>query len=218
MANIEKPLTDFAERVEKPGELLMGLLFDGRAEGLHYVPQQGLANFRGSKSRLPTPAPSITPSRSHSTAPSLERSTPAPSTARQSCLSKSDVQIRDDGSITLNAVNIHPILEDDEGLTNGDDNDRIRPSSDDDEDAEEQVDELDNEEWDNGELLTAEERANIMKLSLYERQREMNMRRNKRLLAASMEDIISLFPAKSNSPRKTKSKAPVGTPSETISR
>lgn len=175
--------------------------------------QQGLANFWGSKSRLPTPAPSITPSRSQSTAPSLERSTPAPSTARQSCLSKSDVQIRDDGSIVLNADNIDPILEDDKGLSKGDDNDRIHPSSDDDENTEERVDKLDNEEWDNGELLSAEERANIAKLSVYERQREMNMRRNKRLLAPLMEDVISLFPAKSKSPRKTKSKARVQTSS-----
>ena len=182
-----------------------------------YVLQQGLANFWGSKSCLPMPAPSITPSWSHSTAPSLEHSTPAPSTARQSCLSKSDVQIHDDSSITLNAVNIDPISEDDKGLSNGDDNDRIHPNSNDNENTEEQVDELDNKEWDNGELLTTEEWANIMKLSAYEHQREMNMHRNKHLLAPLMEDVISLFPAKLKSPRKTKLKAPVQMPSQTIS-
>ena len=46
--------------------------------------------------------------------------------------------------------------------------------------------------WDNGEPLTADERAQLMTLSAYERSREMNIRRRKRMEADLVSDFKSL--------------------------
>jgi hypothetical protein len=47
-------------------------------------------------------------------------------------------------------------------------------------------------DWDNGEALTPKERAQIMKLSLYERSREMNIRRRKRMESDLAHDFRTL--------------------------
>ena len=47
-------------------------------------------------------------------------------------------------------------------------------------------------DWDNGEPLTPEERAQIMKLSLYERSHEMNIRRRKWMEADLALDFRTL--------------------------
>ena len=47
--------------------------------------------------------------------------------------------------------------------------------------------------WDNGEPLTTEERAAIMQLSRYEREREMNIRRNKRLISRIKGGFNDMF-------------------------
>lgn len=47
--------------------------------------------------------------------------------------------------------------------------------------------------WDNGEPLTAEERAALMGLSRYEREKEMNIKRNRRLLGGIKNQFSSMF-------------------------
>jgi hypothetical protein len=48
-------------------------------------------------------------------------------------------------------------------------------------------------DWDNGESLTPGERAALMKLSTYERRREMNIRARKRMEAAILDDYRNKF-------------------------
>jgi hypothetical protein len=57
-------------------------------------------------------------------------------------------------------------------------------------------------DWDNGEILTPEERAQIMKLSLYKRSRKMNIRRRKRMEA----DLARNFRTLTDDTRETQPK------------
>jgi hypothetical protein len=70
-------------------------------------------------------------------------------------------------------------------------------------------------DWDNGEPLMPEERAQIMKLSAYERAREMNIRKRKRMEADLVSELRTLTDAAKQSysnpapaQRKPKTKAP----------
>ena len=94
------------------------------------------------------------------------------------------------------------ILDDDENLGGGDDHDRIcqTPNKD-----ENQADEIDKDEWDNGETLTEEQQTDIMKLSIYEHQREMNMHCNKHLLAPLVDNTVCIFQAKLKKPKSNSS-------------
>lgn len=66
--------------------------------------------------------------------------------------------------------------------------------------------------WDNGEPLTPTERAQLMKLSTYERSREMNIRKRQRMDAGLTSEFKELAnnmkqsQAKSPAPRKPKEK------------
>ena len=71
-------------------------------------------------------------------------------------------------------------------------------------------------DWDNGEPLTPEECAQLMKLSTYERAREMNICRRRRMEAdltsefrALTGDVISSHSKPAPAPRKRKTKVPV---------
>ena len=108
--------------------------------------------------------------------------------------------------------------EDDRGSINGEDEGSSREEEEEEEEEEmgpkvKRIDPYAN--WDNGEPLTPEERAQLMKLSTYERAREMNIRRRQRMDSNLTSEFKTLTDDATRShskpapaPRKPKTKAP----------
>ncbi|KAH7903622.1 hypothetical protein BJ138DRAFT_1120200 [Hygrophoropsis aurantiaca] len=84
--------------------------------------------------------------------------------------------------------------------------------------------EVDSQEWDNGEPLTFEERVKICQLLVYEREREMNKRRNARIMkeleiASASKDLCDAMVKKSTPrPRKKALSQPTSPTSTTLHR